>query len=347
MKYNKLGSSDLMVSEICLGTMNWGQQNTETEAHEQLDYAINERGINFIDTAEMYPVPIDPSKQGDTERMIGNWLEKRGKRDDVIIASKVNPHPAVTSRPTTGKYDWKNIHDAIDGSLERLKTDYLDLYYIHWPERVSNYFGKRGITDPDYENHTPIEETLEALNDIVKSGKVRYIAVSNESAWGMMRYLEVAKEKGYPKIVCNQHHYNLTNRLYETGQSEVSLYENVPLVPYAPINAGLLSGKYSDGTATDQSRFNKYPETRGPRYISSQTDAVIERYVALAKKYNLDPAQMALAFVRTRPFVASTIIGATTLDQLKADIDSSNVQLSDELLADIEKIYSEYPDVTC
>lgn len=347
MKTNRLGESDLIVSEICLGTMNWGQQNTETEAHEQLDYAVGERGITYIDTAELYPVPIDSKKQGLTETYIGRWLEKRGGRDKLIIASKVNVNLKVSTRQTTGKYDWKNIHDAIDGSLERLKTDYIDLYYIHWPERDSTYFGQRGVASPTYHNHTPIEETLEALNDIVKSGKVRYVAVSNESAWGMMKYLEVAKDKGYPRIIANQHHYNLTNRLYEVGQSEVSLYENVPLVPYAPLNAGLLTGKYHDGSATSNSRFIKYPATRGERYASILTDEVTEKYVDVAKRFNLDPSQMALAFVRTRPFVASTIIGATSLEQLKIDIDSVDTVLSDEVLDAINEIYTNYPDVTC
>lgn len=346
MKKNRLGESELEVTELCLGTMNWGQQNTEAEGHQQLDYAIHERGINFIDTAEMYPVPATPEKQGMTETFIGNWLQQRKKRNDLIIASKVNVSPNVRTRPTTQKYDWKNIHEAIDGSLQRLQTDYLDLYYIHWPERQSSYFGTRSVSEPT-KHFTPIEETLQALADIVKQGKVRYVAVSNESAWGMMKYLEVAKEKGLPKIICNQDQYNLTNRLYEIGESEVSLYENVPLVPYAALNAGLLTGKYHEGKDTPNDRFNKYPQTRNARYASKLTDDVVGMYLAIAKKYQLDPAQMALAFVRTRPFVASTILGATSLEQLQRDIDSVDLALSHEVLADINDVYTHYPDITC
>lgn len=339
MHYHKLGRSDLEVSRICLGTMTFGQQNTEAEAHEQLDFAVSQ-GVNFIDTAELYPVPPNPETQGRTEQYIGSWLAKRGKRDDVIIASKiVGPHLEISKHfRNDTMLDRNNIMQAIDTSLQRLQTDYIDLYQVHWPERTTNFFGKLGYFNPDSDLETVgIETTLRALDELVKSGKVRYIGVSNESAWGVMRWLQIAKELDVARIISIQNPYNLLNRKYEVGLAEVSERENVPLLAYSPLAFGTLSGKYLDSLPKG-SRLDLFPHYQ--RYDNG-VDA-IRAYVALAKENGLDPAQMALSYVNSRPFMGSNIIGATNLEQLKVNIDSINVILPDNILMEIEAIHSRY-----
>lgn len=349
MQTRKLGSSDLEVPVITLGTMTWGQQNTEADAHEQLDYAITERGLTFIDTAEMYPVPPETAKQGRTETYIGNWLKKRGKRDDLIIATKVGAGNGIGTRDVgpVPHYDRKSIREAIEGSLQRLQTDYIDLYQIHFPERKANFFGVRGYThDPD-DASTPIEETLEALAELVKEGKIRYIGVSNETPWGVSEYLRLAREKGLPKIVSIQNQYSLTSRTYEIGLAEMTLKENIGLLTYSTANGGVLSGKYLDGVEPEGARFTLNERNRA-RYNPQRaaTQEATKRYVQIAKKHGLDPVQMALAFAVSREFVTSVIIGATTMDQLKNNIDAGELQLSPEVLADIEQVHAELPDVT-
>ncbi|MDE2031161.1 MAG: NADP(H)-dependent aldo-keto reductase [Patescibacteria group bacterium] len=346
MKYKKIPNTDLEVSEICLGSMNWGQQNTEEDAHRQLDYALSQ-GINFIDTAEVYPIPVDPAKQGTTERYIGSWLEKTGNRKKIILATKVCVSTDITTRDTgtIPHYDRKSIREAIDGSLSRLKTDYIDIYQIHWPERKTNFFGIRGYKYYEKDESTKIEETLEALNELVKEGKVRYIGVSNETPWGVSEYLRIAKEKGYPRIVTIQNQYSLLNRTFEIGLAEIVTNEHIGFLPYSPLSMGVLSGKYLGGAKPEKARFT-VTKRNSERYNPEHAQVAIARYVEIAKKYNLDPSQMALAFVLSRPFNTSVIIGATTIEQLSSDIKSADLVLSDEVLNEIESVYKEIPDPT-
>lgn len=351
MKKNKLGTSDLHVTDICLGTMNWGQQCDEKEAHAQLSYAIDERGVNFIDTAEAYPIPPDPKLQGTTETFTGNWLgapENASKRSDIILATKVCNAPFVSSRPTGAhqKLDRASIREAIEGSLTRLQTDYIDLYQVHWPERATNFFHKRGYEHPEADHSTPIEETLEALGELVKEGKVRHIGVSNETPWGIGEYLRLAKEKGLPRIISNQTHYNLLNRTFEIGLAEQAIKEDVPLLSYSVLSGGALSGKYLNGQKPEGARFT-VTDRNSARNNGECLQGAIGRYVEIAKKHDLDPAQMALAFSVSRPFMGSTIIGATSHDQLVACIDASDVTLSQDVLDDIATVYSDIPDPSC
>ncbi len=332
---------------ICLGTMNWGQQNTEADAHRQLDYAIEERGLNFIDTAEIYPVPPETEKQGRTETYIGNWLKKRGKRDDLIIATKVAVSRQIGTRDTgpVPRYDRKSIREAIEGSLSRLQTDYVDLYQVHYPERNTNFFGVRGYVHDDEDSSTPIAETLDALSELVKEGKVRYIGVSNETPWGVMEYLRSAQEKSLPKIVSIQNQYSLLNRTFEIGLAEIAIKEKIGLLAYSPLNMGVLTGKYLNGAKPPGARFTIF-ERNKERYSPPRAQEAIKQYVQLAKDNGLKPEHLALAYIISRDFVTSAIIGATSLEQLKDDIDSADVELSENLLKEIEAIHQEYPDIT-
>ena len=345
METRKLGPSGIDVPIITLGTMNWGQQNDESQAHEQLDYAVDERGLYFIDTAEIYPIPPEPQLFGDTERFIGSWLKKRGKRDDLVIASKVAPtNMAGGSR--TGKLDKKNINEAIDGTLERLGVDYIDLYQVHWPERPTNFFGTRGFSGKQDDNSTPIEETLEALGELIKDGKIKHIGVSNETPWGVMQYLNLADQKGLPRIVSIQNQYSLMNRTFEIGLSEMIMKENIAMLVYSALSFGVLSGKYLGGARPEGARFTLY-ERNAARYNPTSEHGIkgLTRYVELAKDNGLDPSMMAIAFAHMQKFVTSVIIGATNLDQLKDDIDAHELVLSDEILNEIEKIHDEFPDI--
>jgi aryl-alcohol dehydrogenase-like predicted oxidoreductase len=345
MQYRKLGKTNIDVSIICLGTMNWGEQNTEKDAHEQLDYAISQ-DVNFIDTAEMYPIPPHAETQGRTETYIGNWLKKTGKRKDLIIASKVAGRSDNTyiRNGETPCFDKKNIRIAIEGSLKRLQTDYIDLYQLHWPDRNTNYFGKRGyVHDPD-EKTVSIEETLEALLELIKEGKIRYIGVSNETAWGIMQYFRLHREKHLPRIQSIQNPYSLIMREYETALAEISIKEKLSLLVYSPLSFGVLTGKYLGGVKPKGSRFDYEKVRNVTRYNPEHIQNTVKLYVDLAKKHGLDPAQMALAFVNSREFVTSTIIGATSLKQLKADIGSVDVKLSDEILEEIQKIHVQHPN---
>ena len=345
MKFRNIPHTDIEVSVICLGSMNWGRQNTEADAHEQLDYALSQ-DINFIDTAEMYPVPPTKEKQGLTESYIGSWLKVRGKRDDLIIASKVSgPSTLVRTRDNALRLDRAGIRSAIDGTLERLGVDYVDLYQVHWPQRRTNFFGIRGFDGPIQPDDVPIEETLEALAEIVKAGKVRHIGVSNETAWGVHEYLRLVQEKNLPRIVTIQNQYSLTNRTYEVGLSELTLREGVGLLVYSPLSKGVLTGKYLGGAKPSGARFTLFERDSG-RYNPPHAQEAIRRYVELAKANGLDPSQMALAFVNDRPFVTANIIGATSLEQLKVDIASIDLVLPTEVLEGIATIYREIPDPT-
>ena len=343
MRYNKLGQSDIDVSVICLGTMTYGEQNTEQEGHEQLDYAISQ-GVNFIDTAELYAIPADPNTYGETERIIGTWLAKRGKRDDLVIATKIaGPGPGWIDHIREGKSRFTEAHidEAVEASLKRLQTDYIDLYQLHWPERKTNFFGRLGYDSEDSE-FTPIQETLEALSKHVKAGKIRYIGLSNETPWGMMSFINIAKKYDLPVISSNQNPYSLLNRTYEIGCAEVSHREKVGLLAYSPLGFGVLTGKYLNNAQPEGARLTLWSQFG--RYSNPQAIAATQAYVELAHAYKLDPAQMALSFVNSRPFLTANIIGATTLEQLKLNIGSIDVDLPIDLIEKIEEIHTRIPN---
>lgn len=341
MHYHRIPHSTLEVSSLGLGTMTFGEQNSEADAHAQLDYAVSQ-GINLIDVAEMYPVPPRPETQGLTESWVGNWLHKRGNREKLIIASKVSG-PARNSdsgiRPNQ-VLDRKNIRAALDASLKRLQTDYLDLYQVHWPQRATNCFGKLGYTWTDAKPAVTLLETLEALAEFQRAGKIRYIGVSNETPWGVMRYLNLAEKHDLPRIATIQNPYSLLNRSFEVGLAEVSQYEGVELLAYSCLAFGTLTGKYLNGARPAGARNTLF--SRFTRYSSPQAEKAVAAYVDVAKRHNLDPAQMALAFVRQQAFVASTLLGATSLAQLKTNIDSYHLTLSEEVLAELEAVHAVY-----
>ncbi|MFN8294694.1 MAG: NADP(H)-dependent aldo-keto reductase [Chitinophagales bacterium] len=344
MQYNNLPNTDIKVSKICLGTMTWGQQNTEAEGHEQLNYSVNERGINFIDTAEMYSVPAKAETQGSTERIIGTWLKKRNKRDDIILASKVaGPSAGLLHIGTGRKFNKENITRALNESLQRLQTDYIDLYQLHWPERPTNYFGTLGYVHASEDAVTNFEETLTILNELIQEGKIRYIGISNETPWGVMQYLCTAEKYNLPKVVTIQNPYNLVNRVYEIGLAEIGEREKVGLLAYSPLAGGLLSEKYLSGKRPDGARFTLWPNYFG-RYAHPNTMKAVEKYAALAKDHQLSLAQMSLAYVNTRTFLTANIIGATSMQQLTENIDSINITLSEEVMKEIQKIHLEFPN---
>ncbi|KII77443.1 NADP(H)-dependent aldo-keto reductase [Vibrio renipiscarius] len=339
MIYHKLPHSNLEISKICLGTMTFGEQNSQADAFKQLDYAL-ERGVNFIDTAEMYPVPPTEKTQGATEQCIGRWLEKSGMREKVVIATKVAGPRSVPYIREDMKLDRRHIHQAIDDSLQRLKTDYVDLYQLHWPQRQTNTFGQLNYPYPDEQQEVTLIETLEALAELIRDGKVRYIGVSNETPWGVMSLLKLAEKHNLPRIVSIQNPYNLLNRSFEVGLSEISHFEGVELLAYSPLAFGCLSGKYLNNQRPEGARCSLFE--RFVRYFTPQGIAATQAYVDLARDHGLDPAQMALAFVNQRSFVAANIIGATTMAQLKMNIDSVSITLSDAILADIQAIGTTY-----
>lgn len=336
MNYRPLGRTGLKISVIGLGTMTWGEQNTEQDAHEQLDYAF-EQGVNFIDAAEMYPVPPRAETQGRTEQYIGRWLKSRRHRDRVIVATKVTgpaDFPWLRGGPRPSR---AHILQAVDGSLRRLQTDYIDLYQVHWPDRNTNYFGKLGYTAKRDESAVPIEETLETLAGLAKAGKVRHIGVSNETPWGLMEYLRLSRERDWPRVASIQNPYNLLNRSFEVGLAEFAHREEVGLLAYSPLAFGVLSGKYLNGARPPAARLTLF--SRFQRYTGPQAEAAVRAYVELAREQGLDPAQMALAYVNARPFVTSTLVGATTMEQLRSNIASTERVLSEEVLAGIEALH--------
>ncbi|NVK37648.1 MAG: NADP(H)-dependent aldo-keto reductase [Gammaproteobacteria bacterium] len=341
MKFKKLGNTNIDVSLICLGTMTWGEQNTEQEAHEQLDYAI-EQGINFIDTAEMYPVPPKAKTQGLTEQYIGNWLTKRGQRDDLIIASKVaGPGNGITYLRNGPRLNKEHIQQAIEGSLQRLQTDYLDLYQLHWPDRSTNFFGQLGYKANPEETITPLFDTIRAMNELVQQGKIRHWGFSNETPWGVMKALSICEQNGFVQPVSIQNPYNLVNRTYEVGLAEVSHRENIGLLAYSPMAFGALSGKYLDDTPAD-ARLTLFD--RFTRYANTETVRAIRAYVTIAHDFGLSPAQMSLAFVNQQSFVDSNIIGATSMVQLKENIASVDLTLGEDVLKAIEAVHKSQPN---
>jgi aryl-alcohol dehydrogenase-like predicted oxidoreductase len=342
MKFRKLGTTDIDVSLICLGTMTWGTQNNEKDAFEQMDYAISQ-GINFFDTAEIYSVPPTSDSYGKTEVMIGNWFEKRKNRDKIILASKVAGPGCDWIRGGSNNFDEKKIGEAIDGSLKRLKTDYIDLYQLHWPERSTNFFGRRDYLFNNKEgNWNSFENILEALEKYIKSGKIRHIGMSNETPYGLSRYLEISKNKGAPRMMSVQNPYNLVNRTYEIGMSEISIREKCGLLVYYPLAAGGLSGKYRNGKMPKDSRMALFKGWE--RHLNPLAMKAYDEYFKLAKSLNLTMVQLAQSFVNSRPFVTSNIIGATTMDQLKENVESINIEFTDEMMERVNEIHNNNPN---
>jgi aryl-alcohol dehydrogenase-like predicted oxidoreductase len=343
MQYRRLGRTPVEVSTICLGTMTWGKQNTESEAHGQLDAAVA-AGVNFIDTAEMYPVPPEAETYTLTEQYIGNWLAKRGRRDDIVLATKVAGRADWLPHIRHGKncFDRPNIEAALDNSLKRLQTDYVDLYQLHWPDRHTNFFGELGYQFQSDDYAVPIEETLRVLADQVAAGKVRYIGLSNETPWGAMKFLQLAEQMNLPRVVSIQNPYSLLNRSFEIGLAEVAHREDCGLLAYSPLGFGVLSGKYLDGAQPAGARLTLFE--RFSRYSNARSLAATKAYVELARAHGLDPAQMALAYVNSRSFVTSNIIGATTMEQLHSNLQSMEVILSEEVLDAIEALHLDNPN---
>ncbi|WP_407312175.1 NADP(H)-dependent aldo-keto reductase [Pseudomonas sp. nanlin1] len=343
MDYRQLGRTDLKVSALCLGTMTWGEQNTAAQAFEQIDRA-KAAGVNFIDTAEMYPVPPRPETYASTEQIIGQYFRERGDRADWILASKIaGPGNGISHiRDANLKFNRSHIVAALDASLARLQTDWIDLYQLHWPERSTNFFGKLGYQHTQDQLDTPLEETLQVLDEQVKAGKIRHIGLSNETPWGTMKFLQLAESRGWPRAVSIQNPYNLLNRSFEVGLAEIAIREQCGLLAYSPLAFGMLSGKFENGARPANARLTLF--SRFARYNAPQTVAACSRYVALAREHRLDPAQMALAYVTAQPFVSSNIIGATSLEQLDSNLASIDVKLSEEVLSGIEAIHKDQPN---
>ncbi|SDS71036.1 Predicted oxidoreductase [Halopseudomonas litoralis] len=343
MLYRPLGRSPLKVSALCLGTMTWGEQNTQRDAFAQIDRA-QDAGVNFIDAAEMYPVPPRGETYGATERILGQYLHERGGRDRWILTSKVaGPNRDMQHiRGGLTRFNRDHITAALDASLERLQTDYIDLYQLHWPDRNTNFFGNLGYQHDMDEQMTPIEDTLKVLDDLVRAGKIRHIGLSNETPWGTSRFLQLAEARGWPRIVSVQNPYNLLNRSYEIGMAEISIREQVGLLAYSPLAFGTLTGKYLNGLRPEKGRLTLF--SRFSRYTNPQAQKACARYVQLARDHGMDPAQMALAFVTRQPFVTSNIIGATNMDQLNRNLSSINMGLTDKILEAIADIHRSQPN---
>jgi aryl-alcohol dehydrogenase-like predicted oxidoreductase len=341
MEYKLLPNTDVLVSKMALGTMTFGEQNSEKDAHEQLDFAINQ-GINFIDTAEMYPIPALKETLGHTEKYIGSWLKKSGKRNEIVLATKIaGPNRGLNYIREDLSYSKANITAAVDKSLMNLQTDYIDLYQIHWPERVMNMFGKRGLSKIDAKWEDSTFTILDILNNIIKAGKIKHIGLSNENAWGVMNFLKHSEQNSFPRIATVQNPYSLLNRLFEVGLSEISVRENVGLLAYSPLGFGFLTGKYLKETHQN-TRLGLYPNLG--RYSNENCYKVTKLYQDLAQKNNLSLTQMALAFINCQEFVTSTIIGATTLDQLRENINAHKITLSEEIINEINTIQESIPN---
>jgi aryl-alcohol dehydrogenase-like predicted oxidoreductase len=343
MNFRKLGTTDLKVSTICLGTMTWGEQNTQEEGFEQMDYALDQ-GVNFWDTAELYAVPPKAETFGHTEKIIGNWFKKTKKRNEVILATKVAGPSREYLRDGGYNYGIEKLTEAINDSLKRLQTDYIDLYQLHWPERNTNMFGKLGYEHKDKGDWNKFEDVLGNLQKFVKDGKIREVGLSNETPWGVSKYLGLAKEKNLPRMMSIQNPYSLLNRTYEIGLAEVSIRDQIGLLAYSPLASGYLSGKYRNETYPKGSRMERDWEFWKYRYNTPNLKNAVDEYYKISKKYNLDMSQMALKFCELQHFTTSVIIGATTMEQLKTDIESVNVNLSDEVIKEINEVQKIYPN---
>jgi len=342
MNYKKLGNTDLKVSSICLGTMTWGEQNSQEDAFKQMNYALD-KNVNFWDTAEIYSVPPRKETFGSTEKIIGEWFLKSKKRNKVILASKVAGPMREYVRGGGNQYDKKKLTEALEGSLKRLKTDYIDLYQLHWPERNTNFFGKLGYNHIDDNKWNKFEDILEILKKFIDQGKIRHIGLSNETAWGLAKFLELSKTNNLPRMVTVQNPYNLLNRTYEIGLAEVSAREQSGLLAYSPLACGYLTGKYRNNQIPKRSRMD-HAFDFWTRYRTTNSNVAIEEYFKISQKYNLDFAQMSLKFVEIQPFVTSVIIGATSMEQLKINIESVNVNLKKEILKEINDVQIKYPN---
>ncbi len=343
MEFRKLGRTNIDVSLLGLGTMTWGFQNTEAQGHEQMDYAFDQ-GINFFDTAEMYAIPPTADTYGKTEEIIGTWFASRNNRDKIILASKIAGPGLPWIREGNNKIDRENITLAVENSLKRLQTDYIDLYQLHWPNRGSYHFGQQWKYSPQFDTQlveANFIEVLETCNELITAGKIRHIGLSNETAWGTMKWLQLSEKYNLPRMVSIQNEYSLLNRQFEPDLQEIALHENCGLLAWSPLSRGILSGKYLDGARPEGSRLGL--DSRKEHRDRPQTENAVRDYISLAKKYHLDVCQMAIAFVNSRPFVTSTLIGATTMAQLKTNIEAINVHLSEEVLNDIEKIRQDHP----
>lgn len=341
MKYTTLPQTNIKVSKICLGTMTWGNQNTEDEGHSQLDYAFD-KGVNFIDTAELYPVPAKASTSGRTSEIVGTWLKKTGKRDKVVLATKIAGPGDYTAHIRTTGFSKEAIKDAVNDELKRLKTDYIDLYQLHWPERQTNTFGIRDyVHNPNDAWEDNFKEILYTLQGIISEGKIRHIGVSNEKAWGTMRYIEESKINNLPRIKTIQNAYSLLNRVFEGDMTEIAIREKIGLLAYSPLGFGVLTGKYLNASPKN-ARLTLFP--RFARYSSEQSTHATKQYMKIAKNYNLSLTQMSLAFVNQQPFITSNIIGATSLDQLKENLSSINVYLNNDIIEKINSIHTIIPN---
>jgi len=338
MNYKKLGNTDLVVSTICLGTMTWGEQNTIKEGFEQMDYALDQ-DINFFDAAEMYPSPCRKETYGETEKIIGHWFSERKNRDKIILASKISGPGMSYIRGGGLQFSEKNISIAIENSLKRLKTDYIDLYQLHWPERKTNFFGRLGYEHREDSNEwNDFEKILIVLENFIKEGKIRYIGLSNETSWGLSKFLEVSKLKKLPKMMSVQNAYNLLCRTYEIGLAEISIREKSGLLAYSPLAGGFLTGKYQNKNLPENSRQKLFAEYY-TRYSKSYAAEVIEKYFNISKKFDLNFAQMSIKFCEIQKFITSTIIGATSMEQLKINIESVNVTLEKEVIKEINNVH--------
>ena len=341
MEYSYLPGTDIKVSKICLGTMTFGNQNSVQESEEQMNYAL-ENGVNFFDTAELYPVPASAERYALTEVIIGNWIKKRSVRDQIVLATKIAGPGDYTKHIRTTGFNKKSLYDAVDGSLKRLKTDYIDLYQLHWPERKTNTFGQRGFRYNETEDWSDnFQEILFTLKKIIDSGKIKHVGLSNENPWGLMKFLELSKNN-LPKMITIQNPYSLLNRLFEVGNSEICIRENVGLLAYSPLGFGVLSGKYLNGELPDGSRLKLFPNLS--RFAGIQSMKATEQYMKVAKKYKMSLTHLSLSFVNSRPFVTSNIIGASKLSQLKENIDSINIKLDDNVVREIDQVQSLIPN---
>ena len=342
MNYKKLGNTDINLSTICLGTMTWGEQNSQEEGFQQMDYALDQ-GVNFWDTAELYSIPPKAETFGHTEIIIGNWFKKTKKRKQVILATKVCGPMRSYVRGGGNQYGVKNITEALEGSLKRLQTDYIDLYQLHWPERNTNMFGRLGYEHNDVGDWNKFEDILGNLKKFVDDGKIRHVGLSNETPWGTKKFLEVAKEKRLPRMMSVQNPYNLLNRTYEVGLAEISIRDQIGLLAYSPLAIGYLTGKYRNNQIPKKSRLD-VDRDFWTRYNKPNAEKAVEAYYQIAKKNNIDMAQMSLKFCEIQPFVTSVIIGATTMEQLKTDIESVNLKLTDEIIKEINEVQKIYPN---
>ena len=341
MKYKLLPHTNIKVSTICLGTMTYGRQNSEIDGHQQLDYALD-HGVNFIDTAEMYPVPAEATRYGNTERIIGTWIKKSRKRNDIVLATKIAGPGDYTKHIRTTGFSENSLNEAVENSLKRLQTDYIDLYQLHWPDRNTNKFGIRGFKHQKNESwEDNFKEVLHSLDKLIKTGKIRQVGLSNENPWGVMRFLEESKNN-LPRMITIQNPYSLLNRLFEVGSAEICKRENVGLLAYSPLGFGVLSGKYRNGNMPENSRLKLFSNLA--RFSNDKCFKATDLYHDIATKYNLSLTQMSLAFVNDRPFVTSNIIGATSMDQLKENINSIHLKLSKEIIAEINSVNEKIPN---